>query len=1027
MPPKVSDPGKVTLAKTRSQPIVLSAALVARLHTCLAYTAFSTALLVACLCHYKKIVKNGVAGYPEEWFPSVSATIGDWYPERNLFQILIALTAGPRIALVLFQYYLHYPRRQTLATFVFVFGMIRTLSCGGWVYITSNDDHDVHDIFMITYMVCNIPWMVGGIACTPSGSSVRKRRIVVSTAFFVSIIPLVYFFLQHKVHRIPGAYTHYSFFEWGLILLDVLYDAITEQEFREGDLQITLGPKVSTPVSGPAPAPVLTLPEKIPTQPMNSDLKNGSAVEDLIPVANDIPGILRSIWSSPRLGPFGDFICDVYLSYVFWSIFTSLIPTLFYFSVWELGIAGHELALLSTLSPVLLGIPSLLRWARTRNGQTALHVLELVGLVAYALESPMHRLLAVSSATAALVLRQAAKWSADEHGEGEVVYQGLLMGLGLVLTSLSKHLNHSNNPLWPFVNRNAISINKIGIICALGAIQRNYSRTIPVKSQQPTNQVPSTTTKAHWLSASLPLGSLIFSLHNLLSDPSTLVAWSWTGYQNGAPKGPVPHLHGALTLIVQSLGILYPLLFNTATRPPALDILTHPFWFAYGAATAYILYAYKGWLGYVGGLGHSLFLMSIMPSVLLRAAQLGKGNVAKTYAVAFLVYCVLNLASIFTVAYAFVPGGVYFRERTDCVMLVQVACLALAFQWPRTTRVRYAPWLAEDTARNRTVVSLIKWMVAIVPVLSVIATLYRWPSMPPRPFQPGPRIFNAGIWTLHFGIDNEGRDSQRGVADLIRDMKLDVVGFLETDLYRTSFGHRDLTRVAVEELNYYVDIGPGPNSHTWGAALLSKFPIINSTHHLLPSPRGELAPAIEAVLDVYGTEVTVVVAHNGQEEDPLDRELQSRELARIMAASYPRPVVFLGYVVTKPHAESPAPYKILVEDGRVHDIDQDDADRWCEYILYRGLYRTAYARVSRGIITDTELQIGQFTLPKHGVGVTNETQIARYLRSYKEKLPEHHWFPMEYYGNQNKGGVNGHFYHVFGTPLYYNLPEDAVI
>lgn len=38
------------------------------------------------------------------------------------------------------------------------------------------------------------------------------------------------------------------------------------------------------------------------------------------------------------------------------------------------------------------------------------------------------------------------------------------------------------------------------------------------------------------------------------------------------------------------------------------------------------------------------------------------------------------------------------------------------------------------------------------------------------------------------------------------------------------------------------------------------------------------------------------------EEDPLDRELQSKELARIMAASYPRPVVFLGYVVSEPHA-----------------------------------------------------------------------------------------------------------------------------
>ena len=66
------------------------------------------------------------------------------------------------------------------------------------------------------------------------------------------------------------------------------------------------------------------------------------------------------------------------------------------------------------------------------------------------------------------------------------------------------------------------------------------------------------------------------------------------------------------------------------------------------------------------------------------------------------------------------------------------------------------------------------------------------------------------------------------------------------------------------ELGYHTDIGPGPSKHTWGAALLSKFPILWSKHHLLPSPDGELAPAIEAVLDVYGAKVTVVVAHNGQ-------------------------------------------------------------------------------------------------------------------------------------------------------------------
>lgn len=64
------------------------------------------------------------------------------------------------------------------------------------------------------------------------------------------------------------------------------------------------------------------------------------------------------------------------------------------------------------------------------------------------------------------------------------------------------------------------------------------------------------------------------------------------------------------------------------------------------------------------------------------------------------------------------------------------------------------------------------------------------------------------------------------------------------------------------------------------------------------------------------------------EETPLDRELQATELARIMAASYPDPVIFLGYVVTKPKAARPAPYLIMTQDGLVHDIDGEDTDRW---------------------------------------------------------------------------------------------------
>ena len=79
----------------------------------------------------------------------------------------------------LIQYLINRSSHPSLSIIVFFSGIIRTLSCGGWVYITSEDDHDAHDILMITYIVCNIPWMLGGIICTPKGERwavQRKRR-----------------------------------------------------------------------------------------------------------------------------------------------------------------------------------------------------------------------------------------------------------------------------------------------------------------------------------------------------------------------------------------------------------------------------------------------------------------------------------------------------------------------------------------------------------------------------------------------------------------------------------------------------------------------------------------------------------------------------------------------------------------------------------------------------------------------------------------------------------------------------------
>ena len=85
-------------------------------------------------------------------------------------------SAGPRFALVALQYYLHRTPSSSIPGFLLLIGILRTLSCGGWVFITSSDDHDVHDVLMISYIVLNLPWMFGSLAFTPLNHTASRRR-----------------------------------------------------------------------------------------------------------------------------------------------------------------------------------------------------------------------------------------------------------------------------------------------------------------------------------------------------------------------------------------------------------------------------------------------------------------------------------------------------------------------------------------------------------------------------------------------------------------------------------------------------------------------------------------------------------------------------------------------------------------------------------------------------------------------------------------------------------------------------------
>lgn len=605
-----------------------------------------------------------------------------------------------------------------------------------------------------------------------------------------------------------------------------------------------------------------------------------------------------------------------------------------------MGISGYEAFVMVTISPFLLGI-AFVRSLVIRNIRLV-HLLSLTGLLAYLIHDPAYRLFTVGFSLFMSCMAWSATWYAERSQALRLESRILGWAGGLILSSIAKFACRTNNPIWPIMHAPNGGWNKIGLLIAVLATVRS------TRSSNFTGgdlSLVGTRYGYSWMTG-LGLGGLFFGMHSLLSDSSTMILWVWEGHP---VRGPISAPHGALTIMAMSVGLVFGI-----QNPSLAGSWT---FFVIGSIGAAMLTNFSHWTGFYGGLILAIYLMAVAPILITSAARFSP---ASTFGLGFLVYNLMVLFHVWVVAYAFVPGGPLVRERTDWIMTVLMILLAAgifsALSETRSTRTRtrrQAPMKRRSQSHHVHVLGALQ-------LISFAIAYLRFPTNDYVPYHADTKSFTAGIWTIHFSLDNDMWSSERRMRDAIKELEIDVIGLLESDNQRIIMGNRDTTQYLAEDLGMYVDYGPGPNKHTWGCALLSKFPILNSTHHLLPSPVGELAPAIHATLDVYGELVDIVVFHSGQEEDPEDRRLQSEYLASLMGSSS-RPLVLLSYLVTKPLEGN---YNTYVSQlSGMKDIDATDWDRWCEYILYKNLKRTGYARVSRGTITDTEIQVSSRLYP----------------------------------------------------------------
>ncbi|MDA0179315.1 endonuclease/exonuclease/phosphatase family protein [Solirubrobacter phytolaccae] len=177
-------------------------------------------------------------------------------------------------------------------------------------------------------------------------------------------------------------------------------------------------------------------------------------------------------------------------------------------------------------------------------------------------------------------------------------------------------------------------------------------------------------------------------------------------------------------------------------------------------------------------------------------------------------------------------------------------------------------------------------------------------------------------YDINYGVGVDGKLDLDRTAAAITATGADVIGLQAVDKYwSTRSGNLDEPAELARRLNMHVVYGPnldnapvnaGDPRRQYGVAILSKFPIVSSTHTLLPRPtNGEQRGLLEAVVDADGTKVRVATTH--LHTTAVEREAQVAAIIAKLSGSA-EPVVITGVLNAASTAPELAPILAAYRD-----------------------------------------------------------------------------------------------------------------
>jgi hypothetical protein len=355
--------------------------------------------------------------------------------------------------------------------------------------------------------------------------------------------------------------------------------------------------------------------------------------------------------------------------------------------------------------------------------------------------------------------------------------------LGLLVSLVLKLMNNSVDPFWCIVDQDSGGWNKTGLFLAGLACAEKAVRPLQDEPQAPVvhpvvkendKQLPPLTSTQIWSIASC-IGSVLFLIQTFVSDLGTIIAWNWSGYP---VNGPRLLWQGGIVAAAVGSGLVLRVLNDASSRRNAQPYTMKTY--TAGILACYILCwpeatfnslnlnHLRDWGGFAAGCVLVVNLVYLFPALWqdLSRYSYEKNLLGR----ALLMLVVLDVVSVITVAYAFVPGGQYVREKTPGMSwhhsfyamcsgsfsFVGVVFLASACVFNGCTvlaRLRESSLrpLTEQTITGLRVARIKRLALPLVLACVITAEVYsrlRRADIHVQPYQGDSGVWTGGIWTV---------------------------------------------------------------------------------------------------------------------------------------------------------------------------------------------------------------------------------------------------------------------------------------